>query len=203
MQKSLPSLLLDELYPSLKDRHFSMSRGKKWYVRKNDGREERYQLVVLDGKPGYRVKPSLSVRFDEAERLFHKTSGFEPKYQGGTPTVGIDLIHDLRFVTPGDIHSVAARLMSIFEEEALPYFDQFPNMAAVDSAINDKPTEPCIHRVLPWFRCSTGIIAAKLTHRTNLDELIGIYRRVLTSDNNGYYLPMFNALVADLASQQN
>jgi hypothetical protein len=160
---------------------------------------------VLEGNSGYRICPSVGVRFEVVEKVFHKTSGFEPEYQNDTPTVGIDLWsvygkdgYQIPLKQDSDVGTVTSRLLTIFDEKAEPYFSQFGTLAAVDSALNDQPKERCVHGGLPWRRCSTGAIVAKLTGRGNYDELVSIYHEIVRMDAGGYYLPRFEALLCDL-----
>jgi hypothetical protein len=207
MNKELPALVLESVGSRLKSLGFRLVKNKKWFVRTVDSRTQNYQLVALDGNSGYRICPSVSVRFEEVERIFHKTSGFEPEYQKDTPTVGIDLWsvygkdgYQMPLKQEADLETVASRVLTIFQEKAQPYFSQFSTLAAVDSAINDQPRERCIHGGLPWRRCSTGLIVAKLTGRQNYNELVSIYCEIVRKDAGGYYLPRFEALLSNLGT---
>src|SRR5262249_39371135 len=57
-------------------------------------RTERFHLMVnfemLKGS-GFRVSPSVGVRFEEVEKIFHRTSGYERAQQKESTTMGIDL----------------------------------------------------------------------------------------------------------------
>ena len=161
------------------------------------------QFAVLSDKPGYRIRPVVCVRFDEIENIFHRTSGFEPEYRSTTPTLGIDLastfgeeIYEVALRADADLTPTAARLLDVFRERAVPYFAEFSELADVDRVINDRPSEHCIHGGLPYRRCSTGVIVAKLRGRRNYDELTSIYRSTL--EINKFYLAGFDRLLLDL-----
>ena len=164
MKNNLVKKVLDSLASHLKPLGFSLVRGRRWFVRFNGNRTEKFQLAFLDAKPGNRILPAVSIRFDEVEDIFHRTSGYEPEYQSDTPTVGVDLWRvfgeqgfDLLLRDEGEIPGVVSRLMTIFNEKALPYFSQFGDIAAVDSALNDNPDQPSMHAgALPWLRASKG-----------------------------------------------
>jgi hypothetical protein len=97
------------------------------------------------------------------------------------------------------VERVTSQILTIFREKAQPYYSQFSTLGAVDSAINDQPSDNCIHRVMPWLRCSTGAIVAKLVGRTNYEQLMSFFPDILRNDSNGYYLPRFELLLSDLA----
>jgi hypothetical protein len=206
MSKQLPSLVLEALEPSLAPLGFKLAKGKKWFVRRSPGRTETFQVVVLNDKQGFRVSPSVGVRFDDVEDIFHRTSGYEPEYQKDTATVGVDLwrVHgkegfQIPLSTESDVPAVASRLLTIFRAQAEPFFARFNSLSAVDAALNERPTEPSTVKVLPWLRASTGAIAARLTGREDYDQLVATYRSVLQNDSKGFYLPRFEALLSDLA----
>jgi len=205
MSKDLVAFVLNAIAAELKPFGFKALKGKRRFMTSSEKRTEVLQLAVLNDRPGYRICPSVCVRFDEVEDIFHRTSGWEPEYQKDTPTVGVDLwrVHgkegyQIPLRGAEEVEAVVSRLSTIFRENALPYYAQFCSLAAVDAALNDQPTQPCIHRGLPWLRCSTGAIVAKLTGRKNYDELISIYHTFLYVDNYGRHLPSFEALLSDL-----
>ena len=88
--------------------------------------------------------------------------------------------------------------MQVFRTFALPYFEKFVSLAAIDAELNDKPTERTPNRGSPWLRCSTGLIVAKLVGRPNYQELIDIYTEVVSGNAKGFYLKRFQALVQSL-----
>jgi hypothetical protein len=205
MNKELIGSLFVSIHAELKPFGFKLAKSKQRLLRFSEKRMEILQFAVLDDETSYRICPSVGVRFDDVEEIFHRTSGFEPEYQNDTATVGVNLWgdnggNDYQIPLRGaeEVDAVVSQVSTIFRENALPYFAQFCSLVAVDSAVNDQPTLPCIHRSLPCLRCSTGAIVAKLTGRKNYDELISIYHAVMRVDSNGFYLPDFEALLSDL-----
>ncbi|GGA39973.1 hypothetical protein GCM10010981_31540 [Dyella nitratireducens] len=49
-----------------------------------------------------------------------------------------------------------------------------------------------------WFRCSTGIIVAKLVERPNYEDLVSFHTGMMTKDNKGFYMKRFEALANSL-----
>jgi hypothetical protein len=179
------------------------------FVRRHDGITDIFQLTCLDAKPGYRVQPGMAVRVDQIEDIFHQTSGFEFKYQKGTPTMGTRVgsllggsprACEFLLESEAEITAVTEKLMSAFREFVLPYFDHWGSLTAIDAELNDKPAERTPHRALAWFRCSTGIIVAKLVGRPDYERLAAFYTDVMTRDNKGFYFKRFEALAKYLES---
>lgn len=88
--------------------------------------------------------------------------------------------------------------MKVLHEFAIPYFNKFASVYAIDAELNSRPTERTPNRGFPWLRCSTGIILAKLVGRPDYDTFVKIYSDVLTRSNEGFYLKRFEALLDSL-----
>jgi hypothetical protein len=207
----LKASLFNLLSPELTNQGFSLKRAKDTFVRRRGDLTDMFQLVCLDEKPGYRVQPNVAVRLERVESIFHLTSGFEAKYQKDTPTmgnsIGIFLTGDsrsceFRLASEREVVALSQKVAGVFREFALPYFDRWGSLAAIDAELNDRPSEPTRHRALAWFRCSTGIIVAKLVGRPDFDQLAALYTDVMTRDNRGFYLPRFQELVKSLESTE-
>jgi len=87
-RKTLKAALFATLRDQLNGEGFKLKAARDTFVRAHEGYSERFMLVCLDGKPGWRIQPNVGIRIERVEEIFHKTSGFEPKYQKDTPTIG-------------------------------------------------------------------------------------------------------------------
>jgi hypothetical protein len=185
-------------------RGFGWQARQEWFRRRVGGVQHVLQLLSVDHPPVVDIEPQLMVRHDLVEAIFHRTSGYPPATRADTPTVGGDL-HRLVPGAPGrfelgpdgEVGDAAAWLAG-----ALPrleeYWARFSDLAEVDRELNADPDRTTPNRPLPWLRCSTGLIAARLAGRPGYDELEAAYRRQLAVDNGGFYLGRFTALAEDL-----
>jgi hypothetical protein len=203
----LKTAVFKSLSPELAKDGFALKGAKDTFLRRHDGVTDIFQLVCLDGKPGYRIQPNVGVRIERVEELFHQTSGFEPKYQKDTATIGssmgILLSEDSRaceflLESASEAASVAEKIAAVFHDFDLPYFDRWASLEAIDAELNDKPTERTPHRGVPWSRCSTGIIVAKLVGRSDYDQLAAVYTDVMSKFSKGFYLKRFQSLLESL-----
>ena len=207
-QKSnLKSDLFHLLGPDLIADGFKLLVSKDRFEKKSGDINALFQLVCLNGKPGYRIQPNVGIRIERVEKIFHQTSGFESKFQKDTATmggsIGMFLHRDRRaceflLKAESEIVPVAEEVARAFRDFAVPYYDRWGSLAAIDGELNDKPTEPSLHRSMPWFRCSTGIIVAKLRGRLGYDQLAALYTETMAADNKGFYLQRFQALLKSL-----
>lgn len=183
---------------------FECTKGEHSFFRRRNGRRERFHFAVIKYPGEVRLHPTLGIRFDKVESIFHRTSGFEPQFHG-TDTVGLHLRnvrgpngYEIQLHSEFDVPSVVRRLMEIFHADAEPYYAKYSTLEAIDRSLNERPRERTVHSILPRQRCSAGVIVAKLLGRDDYEELVSIYRETLQQEAKGFYLPRFEALVQDL-----
>jgi hypothetical protein len=208
-KRLLKTALFEHMRAKLAEHGFILKAQKDAFIRKADGITDIFLLVCLDAKPGYRIHPDVGVRFELVEQIFHKTSGFEPKYQKDTPTIGGSvgniMSNDTRpceflLESEAGIPVVSEHLVRVFRDFALSYFDKFHSLFAIDAELNDNPTRRTPNRVAPWPRESTGLIVAKLVGRPDYENLAGVYSTVMRDSHKGFYYKTFEALVKSLES---
>lgn len=160
--------------------------------------------LMLNGEHGTRISPQVGMRHEAVERIFHLTSGFERKYQAGTPTLGSDvwrLLGEESYIilsSVDDLPGAIASVLAIFEQYALPYYERFSDLHAVNQVLNENPDTDCPHRIVDYLRAATGVIVAKLTGTAEYDRLVRTYRKQMEGYASGFYLPRYEALVASL-----
>ena len=203
-QKKLKNLLMNSISHQLEGLAFKAKLSRDSVVRQLDDIRHIYQFAFIESSVGWRIQPGVAVRFDHVEDIFHQTSGFDPKYQKDTPTIG-GFIGSIRFASHQDcefslenveqVAQVADALVELFHGFAEPYFERFTSLAAVDTELNDKPTERTPNRVAPWLRCATGSIVARLVDRPNYGDLIQVYLDTMRTSDKGFYLKRYQALL--------
>jgi hypothetical protein len=210
-KQDLKQSLFESLVAPLAADGFTLKAATSTFRRKRNGVTDLFQIVCPDGKSGWRIHPNVGVRIDRVEDIFHQTSGFEPEFQKDTPTIGNDVGHltgggyrgcEFWLEDSSAVSSVASDIVGVFEKFALPYFEKFGSVSAIDQELNSAPTERTANRGLPWLRCATGVIVAKLSGRRDYDELVEIYTDKMRSVSKGFYLERFEALLRSLESVQ-
>ncbi len=203
--RDLKAGILESLRPELAMHGFSLNVKHGRFLRRRGDVTDELQLQCRDGYPGCRVEPDVGVRFECVEEIFHRTSGFEHKNQKGTSTVGGSIgelsnrpSRRLEFFTEFEagIPRVVQDVLKIFHEFAVPYFERYGSLRAIDNELNGDPRSMTHQRSLPWFRCSTGIIVAKLVARPDYEELASFYLDVMR--NHKFYLKYFQPLLKSL-----
>jgi len=87
----LKSEVLTRLGEKLKSSGYKLSKSACEFTKKTDFGWNKYQIVFLNRDNGWELKPSLLVRFNEVENLFHQISDVDKKYQKVTPTIGTSI----------------------------------------------------------------------------------------------------------------
>lgn len=201
--------LLINLAALLKPYGFTLIRRMDWFVRK--GKTSLiYRLDFYGGydrDKGYIVSPSLAIRIDEIEDIYHKVSGFEPQFQKDTPTIW-PTIKDLQRAKDGyeyeldsveDKTPVVEKLFSIFKDIGLPFLEKNSSIAAIDKLLNSNPENENSIFDTPVPRFYRGVIVAKLAKRENYEQIVETYRKYL-SQVNGYHLDNYEKLIKILNS---
>ncbi|GGZ24734.1 hypothetical protein GCM10007049_16410 [Echinicola pacifica] len=138
--------VLKLLNEKIKPFDFKLLRSACEFLQKTEFGWNKYQIVFLVRENGgWELKPSLLIRFDVVEDIFHRISEFDKKYQKGTPTIGT-AIEDMdnykginaRFelTNENQINSIVDNLFDLFENVALPFFVKFDNLSAIDEQLN-------------------------------------------------------------------
>ena len=193
----LKSELLKALDIKLKDFGFQVNMKLGEFTRRNKDGWNKYQIVFLKTDEGWELKPSLLLRVDSVEDIFHKTSEFEEKYKKGTPTIGTSIedyqsngkTYRYQMREEPHINVIAQELYIIFKEIALPFFDKYDTLEKIDKALNIKPEDTSLTGAI--FKGSKALIIAKLMCRRNFKELADYYYNYYKNFSEGFYLPNY------------
>lgn len=201
--------LIATLEPRMAARRFSLVKSKQWFQHKQPGLKQIYDLEFVD-RVDYSVRPAMSIRIDEVERIFHRTSGFEKQYQSSTSTLGTSLWrlsedleqfrYDLGHVD--QVPRIASLIESAFDTVAAPWFEKYSTAAAVDAVLNKAPDKFGVYHFFPHMQYAHGVIAARLNQRHNYDELAATYSKAMKRISKGFYSDDFEALVRDLEDDE-
>ncbi len=208
----LKNRLLNELATLLEPHGFVLVRRMDWFIRKG-ATSLIYQLAFYGGyskDAGYTIAPAVALRIEEVEKIFHKVSGFEPKYQKDTPTINPtikDLIkakdnYEFELSSTKDLYLVVDKFFQIFKDIALPFLKENSSIAAIDRLLNSNPENENSIFYIPHLRFYHGTIVAKLNHNPNYQQIVETYRGYLARDN-GFYLNDYERLLALLENLES
>jgi hypothetical protein len=196
------------LTPPLASRGFMWRAAQERFVRKGGaGVTHAWHVLITETVPYARLDVHLALRLDAVEEIFHRTSGYERKYQARTPTMGgalgmianeprIPILLHKAGGLQGAVDILLSPTMLNFYEE---WYARFSQLAEIDRELNADPRRETPNRPMPWLRCATGIIVASLVGRPDYEVLADAYSEILRAFSNGFYLPRFEALLRERA----
>lgn len=188
---------------------FKLIKSSGEFVKKNKDGWLKYTPLFLVRKEGWEINPTISLRINLVEDIYHTVSGYEKKYQKGTPTLGASVenyINDgqeyrMQIDAEKQINAVVSELIELFKKVALPFFQIYSSIEALDKALNENPSDSTLTGVI--FKGFKGIILAKLTKRPDFPYLENVYRRHFKQLADGFYLNDFEKLILELGSSKN
>lgn len=179
--------------------------------RTSHGVSQYFQVRVLTRSGRSTVVPGVMVRIDVIEDIYHRTSGVEAAGQRYTWTIGTTVAglrgvpsRDVRleFATDAEREQVVHSLATMMKTVALPYFEAYSSVEAIDQLLNEKTQDPKVEAGGRPHRFFIGLIAGCLMKRRDMKALVSEYERLVGGLDNGFYLPHFFRLVADLRSRE-
>jgi hypothetical protein len=183
---------------------FNLLRSKGEFVRTREDGWFKYSLVFLVRDEGWEVNPTMSLRNNLVEDIYHKISGFERKYQKGTPTLATSFenyINDGReyrffIFSEDEIDEVVSGLFDLFERVALPFYQKYQSIENIDRGLNEKPDDSSLTGLI--FKGFKGLIVAKLINRSDYKDLVEMYFGHYQQFADGFYLSDFEKLISEL-----
>ncbi len=176
---------------------YKLSKSACDFTKKTEFGWNKYQIVFLDREKGWEIKPSLLIRFDVVENLYHQISDFEKKYQKGTPTIGTaieDLVIEgisarFELYDIEQVDYVVGELLNLFNKIAVPFFNSNNNIKQIDNILNNNIEDTSMTGDI--FKGLKSLIVAKLTSRDDFSKLGQVYQLYYEKFANGFYLPEY------------
>lgn len=177
---------------------FKLTKSDTSFTRKTAYGWEKYSVTFLLNEDGWTIATGLLIRFNNVEDFFHQRSGFEKKYQKGTPTIGTPIeALGIKRITErfdiseeNDIEPAVNILVSIFNGVALEFFDTFNNLEEIEKAVNDDVNSTFLTG--PIFKGMKGLILAHFVANKDIRKLDVEYYRYYESFSDGFYLDTYN-----------
>lgn len=194
----LKNEVLTRLDERLRPKGFKLSKAACEFVQKTDFGWNKYQLVFLVRVSGWEIQLGLLTRFDVVENLYHQISNFEKKYHRGTATI-VTPIEDLvnssitkakfELTNETQISDIVSGLLELFENIAMPFFEKYNNLEAIDEQLNSNVKDVSLTGYIS--KGTTSLITAKLMKREDYDELESAYQSYYEWFSDGFYLPRY------------
>jgi len=179
----------------------------EFFERHDRDQVQRFGIRFVERASGMRIETSAGVRFEEVERIIHRTSGFDSRAAQATSTLGAS-IRTLRGGIGGE-YELAGPVQEIRDsierdlDFAMAFYSTYSSLKTVDAALNQDISKPCPLKPMEWLRASAGIVSAFLLCRSDWEQLAEAYISKLKRFSKGFYLGRFELLLADLRSLES
>jgi hypothetical protein len=120
------------------------------------------------------------------ELLFNDDGGYA--IGSNIDTYFDELNYRYKIKTEEDIKEWGKILRKFYQEYAVPFFEKYNSIAAIDKLLNDTPTEKVIYCDDLGWRIIKGLIAAKLNSNPKYKELRDYYKSEVQSKFKGHFM---------------
>jgi hypothetical protein len=173
---------------------FDYKKSSNLFIRKISGYTHYFYIDQLAWSDHYSVNVRLYISVKQVEDFLEKILG----KQRNRFTLGGD-IGKIKFSPDGktvvnksigiiimfekDVDAAAETLASYFDDIALPFFDQYSNLKAVDEILNSAPFDNVPAYASGNFdtRCMKGLIVAMLVANLEYDNLVKVYDKEMAT----------------------
>jgi hypothetical protein len=87
-----------------------------------------------------------------------------------------------------DIKKWGQIIRNIYENFAVPFFENYHSIPAIDKLLNEDPTKKVVYCDDLSWRINVGLIAAKLNNNPKYNELRDYYKSEIESKFQGYFM---------------
>jgi hypothetical protein len=191
-------MIADALTPVVSPAGFRFKKASEAFIRKVEGGRQELGLPLVDYNPLFEFSFTLCIRLEAVQEITNRFSGSPPKHHSMTLTS----ITQLEFLglpaKPGrgvnfavsseaDLMAVMPGNLTMVRERVMPFFEQYRDIAAVNSGLNPEGAE-LLFRIVGFpdrrafdatnqpYRAMTGVVAAYLASDPRFDALVSAYR---------------------------
>lgn len=99
-----------------------------------------------------------------------------------------DINYRFKITSLNDVKEWSTIAKKFYHEFAIPFFEKYNSVDAIDKLLNEKPSEKVIYCDDLGWRIIKGLISAKLNNNPKYNELRDYYRSEVESKFQGYFM---------------
>lgn len=127
------------------------------------------------------------ITFQNVEKVIFDGEYYET-LSVGMQTYFNDVNYRYKIKNIEDIKSWGKIVRKFYEEYAVPFFEKYNSVDAIDKLLNENPATRVIYCDDLGWRIIKGLIAAKLNVNPKYDELRDYYKREVENKFQGYFM---------------
>jgi hypothetical protein len=184
---------------------FKLVKARTAFERDRDEVTDLYKLDFYTSTAGHRIQPGIIMRFAALDRIYHQVSGAKPadrKFHAAISFAIWRIQGDMakyEFLLSGEevVGQVAAKLIAVSRDVALPFFERHSTVEAVDRLFNKTPNaqNTVVYNADAWTRCAYATIAAKLARNPEYERLASVYDAFMKTAEGGHRHGQYQTLV--------
>lgn len=194
----------------LEEYNFKYVKSRDRFIRKYNDQEFWFSILTYKYREdaGYYINPTIQIRVNQVENIFHIGSSFNAKQKKETSTIGCSIENYMndnsgayRFYIEAldDVKPACKFILQLFKDIAIPFFEEYDNLIAIERHVNEEPLRE-LAIINPIFRGSKGLIMAKLVGNCQFPQLKRVYTEFYSNFADGFYLDDFEKVVVSLKS---
>jgi hypothetical protein len=196
--------VLSFLKTELSHHGFKLNESLGEFTRNSNDGWSQFHLTFLNRDACWEINLGMLIRKNIVEDIYHRASYYEPKYHKTTPTIGItienylndDKEHRYYLNSESDLDFCITGIIEDFKNIALPFFDKYQSLEAIEKAINVKSGKSIFSGVK--YEGNMGIILAKLVNNPDFDYYKNHYFKYYSEKDDGFYLEEFKNILKEL-----
>ena len=212
MSKPDPKLaLLQQLDPVFSRDGFKLIKARSAFERDRKEVTDLYKLDFLSSTKGQRIQPGIVMRFASLDNVYHQVSGAKPADRKYHAAISFAIwriyggMEKYEFLLTSDdaVPSVVVKLVEVYRQIALPFFESHSTVADVDRLFNKAPNEynTILYNADAWTRSAYATIAARLAGNRDYERLVRTYEEVMKTSNGGQKHGQYLALLKLLENE--
>jgi hypothetical protein len=129
-----------------------------------------------------------NIQIQNIEGVIFGEKGIYDTLGTSTATYFNELNYRYKIKTQEDIKEWGKIVSKFYDEYAVPFFEKFNSVNAIDKLLNENPSEKVIYLDDLGWRIITGLIVAKLNKNPKYNEVRDYYRSEVESKFQGYFM---------------
>lgn len=126
--------------------------------------------------------------FYKIEDIKEVSDNYGSTIASGTSHYFNELNYDYRIKTIENVKEWGVIVRKFYEEYAVPFFEKYNTIDAIDKLVNTNPSERVIYCDDLGWRIIKGLIAAKLNNNPKYNELKDYYKNEVETKFQGYFM---------------
>jgi hypothetical protein len=129
-----------------------------------------------------------NIQIQNIEGEIFEEKGIYDTLSTGIATYFNELNYRYKIKAQDDITEWGKIVMKFYEEYAVPFFEKYNTVDAIDKLLNDHPSEKVIYCDDLGWRIIKGLISAKLNGNPKYSKLRDYYKSEVESKFQGYFM---------------